>query len=65
MEEYPDFYEEFKRVFNNTDIPESDGFTLEVPDDTYVDMDISLPRYGEGPNFLKVKNICVTQMVYQ
>ena len=24
---------------------------------TYVDMDVALPRYGEGPEFSKVKKI--------
>ena len=54
LEEYPDFSEELKRVFNNADIPESDYFTPEVLEDTYVDMDIALPKYGEGPDFDKV-----------
>ena len=44
LEEYPDFSEEFKRVFNNSDITGVDGFTPEVLEDTYVDMDIELRR---------------------
>ena len=31
------------------------NFKPEVIEDTYVDMGISLPRYGEGPKFAKVK----------
>ena len=30
MEEDPEFTEDFKRVFNNSDITEADDFTLEV-----------------------------------
>ena len=55
LEEYPDFYEKFKMVFNNADIPEADGFTPEVLEDKYVDMYIALPRYGEGTKFTKVR----------
>ena len=50
----PDFAKEFKRVLNNADITEADDFTPGVLEDTYVDIEISLPRYGEGPKFSKV-----------
>ena len=55
LEEYPDFDEEFKRVFNNADITGSYKFTPEVLEDTDMDMEIALPRYREGPKFYKVK----------
>ena len=42
-------------VFNNVDIPEAYDFTPEFLEDTYVDMEISLTRYGEGPELTKVK----------
>ena len=45
LEEDTDFAEEFKRMFNNYDIPEAYGFTLKVIEDTYVDMEIALPIY--------------------
>ena len=54
MEEYPKFTEEFKRVFNNADIPEEDDFTPYVIEYTFVDMEITLPRYGECPEFSRV-----------
>ena len=49
-----EFAEEFKRVFNNYDITEAEHFKPEGLEDTHVDMDISLPRYGEGPEFSNV-----------
>ena len=55
LEEDPEFTEEFKRVFNNTDILEADGFTPQLLEDTYVDMKIALLRDKEGPGFAKVK----------
>ena len=55
LEEDPDFSEEFQTVFNDADIPEEDNFTPEVLEDTYVDMEIEIPRDGEGPDFAKVK----------
>ena len=55
MEEDTDFAEELKRVFNNDNIPEVFYFTPEVLEDTYVDIQISLRRDGEGKKFVKVK----------
>ena len=46
LEEYPDFAEEFKRGFNNADIPEAEYFTPELLEDTYMDMEVALPRDG-------------------
>ena len=46
LEEDTNFSEEFKRVFLNDDIPESDNFTPEVLENTYVDMKIKIPRDG-------------------
>ena len=54
FEEDEDFRDEFQKVFNNQDIPEADDYTPEVLDDTYVNMEIALPRDGEGPEFAKV-----------
>ena len=49
LEEYPEFAEDFKRVFNNADIPKGDDFTPEAIEKTYVDMEIVLPRDEEDP----------------
>ena len=40
-------------VFNNDYIPEADGFTPEMLEDTYVDAEILLLIYGEVPEFSK------------
>ena len=65
LEEDPDLAEELKRVFNNYDIPEADDFPPELIEDTYVDMEIAVPRYLEGPEFSKVKNVCGVKMLSQ
>ena len=49
-----DFRDEFDSVYNNNDIPEADEYTPEVLEDTYLNMEIALPRDGEGPEFAKV-----------
>ena len=49
-----DFREEFERIFNNTDIQEADDHTPDVLDDTYLNMELALPRDGDGPEFAKV-----------
>ena len=54
LEEDPEFREEFNRVYNNTDIKEADEYTPEVGDDTYVNMELALPRDDTGPTFAKV-----------
>lgn len=54
LEEDEDFREEFDRVFNNLNIPEADDFTPEVLEDTYVNMEIALPRDEGGPQYAKV-----------
>ena len=62
LEEDDDFAEEFNNVFNNTNIPEADkeitfpegDHTPEVFQDTYLDMEVALPRDTDGPEFAKV-----------
>ena len=54
LEEDEDFAEEFKKSFNNMEIPEADEFTPEVLEDTYVNMEIALPRESDGPEFARV-----------
>ena len=54
IEEDPEFVEEFAKVFNNKDIPESDDYIPEVLNDTYLNIEVALPRDGDGPEFAKV-----------
>ena len=49
-----DFRAEFDQVFNSKDIPEADDFTPEVMNDTYLNMELALPRDSGGPTFAKV-----------
>ena len=43
----PDFQEEFHKVIGDTDLPEADvGFTPDVFDDSYLNMELTLPRAG-------------------
>ena len=51
LEEDAEFREEFAKVFNNNDIPESDEYTPEVLEDTYLKMEVALPRDDTGPEF--------------
>ena len=53
QEEYSNFSEEFKRVFNNYYIPEANYFKQEVLEEKYADMEIALPIDGEGHEFSK------------
>ena len=41
-------------MHNNNAIPEADDFTPEVLEDTYLNMEVALPRDGKGPEFAKV-----------
>ena len=54
IEEDPEFVEEFAKVSNNKDIPESDDYIPEVLNDTYLNIEVALPRDGDGPEFAKV-----------
>ena len=49
-----EFNDEFRKVFNNTDIPQADDYSPEVLDDTYVNMELSLPRNNNEPQFARV-----------
>ena len=52
MEDDKDFREEFDRIYQDKDIPELDNvFTPETMDDTYMNMEVALPRDTEGPDF--------------
>jgi hypothetical protein len=54
MESDPAFEEEFNKVYSNNEIPEADDFTPEVLEDTYLNMELVLPRDSEGPEFARV-----------
>ena len=54
LDEDEDFREEFQNIYNNKDIPEADDFTPEVLEDTYLNMELALPRDSEGPEFARV-----------
>ena len=54
IEEDPDFREEFQKVYNDDTLPEADVRTPEVLEDTYINMEVALPRDSEGPEFARV-----------
>ena len=52
LEDNEDFREKFDRIYQDKVIPEADNvFTPEIMDDTYMNMEVELPRYIEGPDF--------------
>ena len=54
LEEDEDFRKEFQNIYNNLDICEADDYTPEVLEDTYLNMEIVLPRDDKGSEFVKV-----------
>ena len=54
LEEDPDFAEEFNKLFSDPNIPEADEYTPEVLEDTYLNMEVALPKDGESAQFAKV-----------
>ena len=54
IDEDEDFREEFQKIYNDDSVPEADDYTPEVGDDTYINMEVVLPRDDEGPTFAKV-----------
>jgi hypothetical protein len=50
MEFDKDFQAEFDNIVNDPKVPEADkDFDPDVYDDTYVNMELAIPRDGEGP----------------
>ena len=41
MDEYEDFREEFQRVYNDRNVTEAKDFTPELPDYTYLNMEVT------------------------
>ena len=54
LESDPDFNEEFNRCFNNQDIAEADNHTPDILDDTYLQMELAMPRESDGPEYARV-----------
>ena len=54
IESDEDFRTEFNAVYNSDKIAEADDFTPDVLQDTYLNMELALPRDGEGPEFARV-----------
>ena len=50
----PDFDDEFRKKFNDNSIKEADEYTAETLDDTYLNMEVALPRDSDGPEYAKV-----------
>ena len=49
-----DFNDEFNRIFDDEDLAEADDYTPEVTEDTYINMELVMPRDDEGPEFSRV-----------
>ena len=55
LEDNEDFRNEFDRIYEDKDITEADDVSIpEIMDDTYMNMEVSLPRDTEGPDFARV-----------
>ena len=54
LEYDPYFQEEFNSIINDYNLPENDAnFMPDVFDDKYLNMELGIPRYGDGPDFSK------------
>ena len=50
-----EFQEDFDGIINNSNMPEADAnFKPDVCEETYLNMDLVIPRDGDGPDFAKV-----------
>ena len=54
MEADIDFREEFNTIYNSDQVTEADNYTPDILNDTYLGMELALPRDGEGPEFARV-----------
>jgi hypothetical protein len=55
IENNENFYNEFIRIVNDDELPEVDEeFTPDMLDDMYINMELALPRDGDGPEFARV-----------
>jgi hypothetical protein len=52
LQYHPDFQQEFNNIVNDPGILEADkDFTPDVFDDTYLNMELAIPRDSDGPKF--------------
>ena len=49
-----DFREEFEKIYNDDSIKEADDYTAETLDDTYLNVEVALPRDSDGPEYARV-----------
>ena len=55
LEDDKDFREEFDQIYQDKDIPEADDvFTPDIIDNTYMNMEVALPRDTEGTDFARI-----------
>jgi hypothetical protein len=55
LENDPDFQEEFDNVISESNMPEADDtFAPDACGDAHVNMELAMPRDGDGPDFAKV-----------
>jgi hypothetical protein len=55
LEYDPDFQEEFNNIVNDPSVPEADdNFTPDVFGDTYLNMELAIPRDSDGPEYARV-----------
>ena len=53
-EDDEDFKDEFFKVYGDDNTPEADDFSPEIMDESYLNMELALPRDGEEPAFARV-----------
>ena len=52
-----DFQWKIYRIYSNADVPEADNkFNPDKYDDSYIRMELVMPRDGDGPEFAQVTN---------
>ena len=54
FEDDEDFNTEFNRLFDDEDIAEADDSTPEVLEDTYLNVELAMPRDSDGPSYGRV-----------
>ena len=54
IENDEDFRDEFETIYNSDSVKDADDYTPDVLNDTYLGMELALPRDGEGPEFARV-----------
>ena len=52
-----------RRIFDDKDIKEADDFTPDVLKDRYLNVELAMPRVGDGLAYIRLPNAFVTLMV--